>query len=108
MTDRSDNDKEKLSRDTFSGVNRSWDELLSDIRKADDIEIHSFEDLGLDNDGIDFSSIPDADERHDRQQRLGVRRRRVQRGRHDGDRFDDYEQLRAVLRRFLQPRRPLR
>ncbi len=65
MTDRSDNDKEKLSRDTFSGVNRSWDELLSDIRKADDIEIHSFEDLGLDNDGIDFSSIPDADERHD-------------------------------------------
>lgn len=33
--------------------------------KADDIEIHSFEDLGLDNDGIDFSSIPDADERHD-------------------------------------------
>lgn len=62
MTDRSDNDKEKLSRDTFSGVNRSWDDLLSEIRKADDIEIHNFEDLGLDNDGIDFSSIPDANE----------------------------------------------
>lgn len=64
MTDRSDNDKEKKSRDTISGLNRSWDELLSGFRKADDIEIHSFEDLGLDNDGIDLSSIPDADDDH--------------------------------------------
>lgn len=64
MTDRSDNDKDKKSRDTLSELSRSWDELLSGFKKADDIEVHSFEDLGLDSDGIDFSSIPDADENH--------------------------------------------
>ncbi len=64
MIDRSDNDKDKKSRNTLSSLNRSWDELLSGFKEADDIEIHSFEDLGLDSDGIDFSSIPDIDEHH--------------------------------------------
>lgn len=64
MTDRSDNDKDRKSRDTLSELSRSWDELLSGFKKADDIEVHSFEDLELDSDGIDFSSIPDADENH--------------------------------------------
>lgn len=72
MTDRSDNDKKQSSRDTFSGINRSWDDLISDLKKADDIEIHSFEDLGLDNDGIDFSSIPDADGSKDTHHGSGI------------------------------------
>ena len=58
MTDRpvNDNDKDKVSRNTMSDLNRSWDDLLSGFRKSDDIEIHSFEDLGLDEHGLDFSS----------------------------------------------------
>lgn len=55
------NNNGKYDRQSHTVPENSWEKLFSDAKKVDDIEIHSLEDLGLDDDGIDFSGVTDAD-----------------------------------------------
>lgn len=54
------NENRKRNRSTLSNLNKSWNELLSGFQYEDDIEIHSLEDLEIED--IDLSTLSSLNE----------------------------------------------